>query len=75
MYKQCLIMFGEAFRKAVDDFRQNGLSQSNGDEAFRQGYLMGLHRAFTILEQAADTYDIPVEEISLDGLDEQDFLK
>jgi hypothetical protein len=75
MYKECLIIFGESLRKTVDCFRRDGLSQSNGDESFRQGYLMGLHRTFTLLQQAADVYKIPIQTISLEGLDEQGFLK
>jgi hypothetical protein len=51
MYKEFSIMFGESFRKAVDDFLKNGASLSGGDESFRKGYLMGLHRVFTLMEQ------------------------
>lgn len=75
MYKEFSIMFGESFRKAVDDFLKNGASLSGGDESFRKGYLMGLHRVFTLMEQAADVCDISIESISLEGLAEHDFLR
>ena len=74
MYQKFSVMFGESFRKSLDEFRRNGEYLSNADESFRKGYLMGLHRVFTLMEQAADIYNIPLEEISLDGLTEQDFL-
>ena len=75
MYKEFSIMFGESFRRAVDDFLKNGASLSGGDESFRHGYLMGLHRVFTLMEQAADACDISLEAISLGGLTENDFLR
>lgn len=74
MYEEFSVMFGESFRNVVDEFRKSGATLSGGDESFRQGYLLGLHRVFTLLEQAAETYNIPIEAISLDGLAEQDFL-
>lgn len=74
MYEEFSVMVGEAFRKSVDDFLKNGLLISNGDESYRSGYLMGLHRLFTIMEQSADVYDIPLEAIGLNGLTEEDFV-
>lgn len=74
MYRSFSIMLGESFRKEADEFIKNGVVLSDYNESFRKGYLMGLHRTFTLMEQAADAYKIPLEEISLDGLTETDFL-
>lgn len=75
MYEYYAVTLGESFRKSLEDFRDHQDVLTGGDESFRQGYLMGLHRVFTLMEQAADASDIPLESISLSGLSENDFMK
>ena len=74
MYEGFSVMLGESFRHAVEDFRRNSTWLLN-DASFRSGCLMAFHRVFTLIEQAADTNDIPLEALGLGGLTEQDFLE
>jgi hypothetical protein len=75
MYSGFAVMIGESFRESVQDFKKNGKSLSNGDESFRQGYLMGLYRVFTLIEQAAENNGISLEEIGISEIKDEDFLR
>lgn len=74
MYRGFCVTLGESFRVSVGDFIKNGRRLSGGNESYRQGYLMGLQRAFTLMVQAADIYEISLEELSLADLKDEDFL-
>jgi hypothetical protein len=75
MYEQFSVMIGESFREAVEEFYKNGTSLSGGSDSFQQGYSMGLHRMFTLIEQAADVCGVSLEDIGLSELSESDFLR
>lgn len=75
IYESFAITLGESFNQSIEDFLSNGRTLSDGNESFRRGYLMGLHRAFTLMQQAAEANGISLETISLDMISEEDFLK
>ena len=56
--------FEEAIKKNKDDKTSE----------FDVGYLSALHHLYTLIEEKADQYEIPMQELSLDMLKEQDFF-
>jgi hypothetical protein len=75
MFENFAVMVGESFKVAYRDFVDNASTLSGDDKSFESGYLMGLHRMFTLLEQAADACEIPMTDISLGEMTEEDFFK
>jgi hypothetical protein len=73
MYENYSITLGESFRDIINEIF-SGESSLGHDESFKMGYVMALHRVFTLMAQAADAYDIPLETLSLDSLTEEQFL-
>lgn len=41
---------------------------------FDVGYIAGFHRVLSLMQQQADAFGIPLEEISLDGIDPDEDL-
>jgi hypothetical protein len=74
-YERFSVMLGESFRHSLEDFRKEWRSLTNTNHPFRDGYLLAFHRMFTLIEQAASVYEIPLDKLGLDGLNEQDFLE
>jgi hypothetical protein len=75
-YKAFLATFAEAlihYAEEAIEQRKNSLGTEN--ELYYLGYLMGFHRVVTLLQQHAEVYDISLEELSLDKVDETEFLK
>lgn len=62
----------EYAREAIDDHAK---AKGSDSENFKCGYMMGLHRFVTLMQQQADSFDIKLEDIGLDDIDESEFLK
>jgi hypothetical protein len=64
-YEGYVSVFGEAFRHIVDEAVEKGAASE-----FETGYLMGLHRAVTLMQQTAEAYEIPADVLGVADLDE-----
>lgn len=74
MFKNYSITLGESFRDVVEEaISDHGLSFCE-NESFKRGYLLALHRVFTLMTQSADDYNVPLEIISVESLTEEHFL-
>lgn len=75
-YKNYLLDLGvltkEYAREATSDYKA---SNGSKEESFRSGYMMGFHRFVSLMKQQAESFGIPLEEIGLDDIDENEFLK
>ena len=49
-------------------------SMGTANETYQSGYLMGFHRFVTLMQQQAEAFQIPLNEINLHNIDENDFL-
>lgn len=63
--------YGEAFRQIV---RERIEEHRGTADPFQQGYLLGLHRAVTLMRQTAALYDIPADAIGVADIDESEFV-
>jgi hypothetical protein len=63
-------VFGEAFGQIV---RQRIAEHRGSTEPFEQGYLLGLHRAVTLMQQTADQFDIPANDLGVADIGEAEF--
>ena len=57
--------------EAKEDFNN---SKGTDSEDYKSGYLMGYHRLITLMHQQAEAFDIPLKEINLQDIDENDLL-
>ena len=63
--------YGEAFRQIV---RERIAEHAGGSDPFEQGYLVGLHRAVTLMQQTAEQFDIPADDLGVADIDESQFF-
>ena len=70
-YEGYVQVFGEAFRQIV---RERIAEHRSSDEPFEQGYLLGLHRVVTLMQQTAEQFDIPADDLGVADIDEAEFL-
>lgn len=61
----------EHAREAIRDHRAAKGSQ---DEDFQSGYVMGFHRLVTLMQQQAQAFGIPLEDLELHDIDESEFF-
>ena len=74
-YKLYLTSFGEIIKNYALDAKQNKEDKlGTKEEDFATGYMACFHRVVTIMQQHAEAYDIPFEELSLDDIDELDLI-
>lgn len=70
-YEGYVQVYGEAFRQIVRD----RIAEHRGtSDPFEQGYLLGLQRAVTLMQQTADIYDIPADDLGVADIDETEFI-
>lgn len=62
----------EYAREAISDC---DAARGSEDESFKAGYMMGFHRIITLMQQQAESFEIPLEEIGLADIEEKEFLK
>lgn len=61
LYDLGLLIKGMAIEsKLVENQRQTD---------FSAGYMAGFHRVVSLMQQQAEAFDIPLEELGLDGID------
>ena len=57
-------------RAAIADHRA-----SKDDDGFKSGYMMAFHRVVTLMQQQAEAFDLPLNEIGLADIEENEFLQ
>ena len=54
---------------------QESIAERRGSaDPFDQGYLMGLQRAVTLMQQTAEQFKIPPDDLGVANIDETEFL-
>ena len=61
----------EDARKAIQEHIK---SKGTDGEDFQSGYMMGFHRVITLMQQQANAFNIPLKEIRLDDISENEFF-
>jgi hypothetical protein len=70
-YEGFVQVFGEAFSQIVRD----RIAQHRGSSGpFERGYLLGLHRAVTLMQQTAEQFGVPADALGVADIDESEFL-
>ena len=63
-YKAYLETLGEVIREyAIEAKKQKDIAIATDRENFATGYLSGFYRIITIMQQHAEAYEIPPEEL------------
>lgn len=70
-YKNYLHDLGVLLKEYALEAKQH--SDRKGTD-FSSGYVSGFHRVVSLMQQQADTFDISIEEIGLDGIDADEDL-
>jgi hypothetical protein len=73
-YKNYLRDLGFLVKEFAETARQDYLASSEAEEAHRLGYLMAFHRVVTLMQQQAESFDIPISDLCLEDLPEDFFL-
>jgi hypothetical protein len=74
-YALCLRDLGYLVKEYSYEAKNEYLKARGTDkEKFASGYLMGFHRFVTLMQQQAQAFDIPVEEICLADIQEEFFF-
>lgn len=56
--------------EAFEMKEKNSVEKENlKDASYEEGYLMGLHRIITLMQQQAEAFNIPLDKISLHDID------
>lgn len=73
--KSYVISLGEVVEKYAKEAKKDKeLEMGTDKEQFMTGYLSGFRRIVTLMQQQAEINDIPLDEISLDRLNEIDLI-
>ena len=73
-YQSYLISLGEIIKEyAAEAKRNKDLAMQTKNEEFATGYLCGLHRIITLMQQQAEIFDISLHELGLD-INETDLI-
>ena len=70
-YEGYVKVYGEAFRHIV---RESIAEHRGTADPFQQGYLLGLNRAVTLMQQTAEIYDIPADALGVADIDDNQFF-
>lgn len=74
-YKGYVVTLGEVLVQLAKEAKAEKESTVGTDsESFATGYLAAFHRIITLMQQHAETYDLPPQEISINELDESDLV-
>ena len=75
-YKDCLQHVGVTAKMyAREAIKEHVDANNESDEDYSAGYMMGLHRMITLMQQQADVFEIPLKELDLSDIDGTDFFK
>jgi hypothetical protein len=68
-YEGYVKVFGEAFREII----RERLAAGSPADSFEQGYRVGLGRAVSLMQQTAEIYDIPADDLGVADFDPDNF--
>jgi len=71
VYKNYLKDLGILIRELALDAKQQAVEK---DTDFSTGYMAGFHRVVSLMQQQAEAFDIPLEEIGLQEIDADEDL-
>ena len=71
LYESYCLDLGTLVRETAMDARERHQKQNTD---FSSGYLMGMYRIITLMQQQAEAFGMPLEAINLDGLDPDEDL-
>ncbi|MGL0870686.1 hypothetical protein [Vibrio vulnificus] len=75
-YRNYLVDLGsiakEYAQEAIEEYEE---AKGSTEEGFKAGYMMGFHRIITLMQQQAESFDIPLSELGLSDIDDSEFLK
>ena len=58
--------------RALEDYEN---IEEESSKVFHQGYISGFHRIITLMQQHAEIYNIPLSDLGLDKIKEEDFFE
>jgi hypothetical protein len=74
-YEGYVRVLGEALNEvALKAKFDKDASVGTEDEDYQSGYLLGLHRVVTLMQQTAEIYKIPRDALGLNDLQEEDLI-
>ena len=66
---------GYLLREAGEAAKRDAASAAESDRKYQRGRVMAYYEVLSLMEQQAVAFDLPLQELSLDGLDpERDLL-
>jgi len=66
-YESYCIAFGESFNEVIlEAIKNKKESLGTEDEDFNTGYLCGFHRVVTLMQQHAEVFELPFDELGID---------
>ena len=72
-YLKDLIVILKEYASVAKSKKDNSIDTKSGE--FISGYLMGFHRIFSLMQQQAEGFQIPLKELGLDDIDpNNDFI-
>lgn len=71
VYQNYLKDLGEGIKELALEAKQQAVEKGSD---FSLGYMAGFHRIVSLMQQQAESFDIPVKEIGLDGIDADEDL-
>ncbi len=75
-YKNYVIDLGALTKEYAQEAIAECVSaKGSGEEDYKTGYMMGFHRIVTLMQQQAEAFDIPLNEIGLADIDENEFFQ
>ena len=60
---------GQLVREAGQEARLSAQAAAGGDRDFERGRLMAYYEVLSLMQQQAVAFDLPLEDLALDGLD------
>jgi hypothetical protein len=74
-YNATLVSLAEVLLKyALEEQKDKNNSPEGEARIFSEGILFGYNRSITIMQQLADANDIPLEELGLENITENDLM-
>ncbi|MDP8916026.1 MAG: hypothetical protein M3M95_02250 [Pseudomonadota bacterium] len=70
-YRSYVSVLGEALREVtVEAIQGRNEALGSASEDFRSGYLCGFHRVITLMQQTAEVWNIPPDELGVADISE-----
>lgn len=69
-YQSYCVSLGEPLKEyVIEAKRRKDNSIGSKEESFLTGYLCGIHRIITLMQQQAEAYDLPLNELGVDFME------